>query len=127
MHLSLLFLASCLAGSTVAKKCMNFTIPVQIDARTGVFNIPTLKGNLDATTFAQNLTRIGGNFTNEALIGYKSNKGRYHISAKFCTPDNDKSKNPTVQVLTHGIGFDKVSVHPFYNSRDKAQTCWHCF
>ena len=108
MYTSLLFLASCLAGSSLAKKCMNFTIPVDVDTRNGVFNIPKIETNLQATEFVQNLTSIRGNFTKEALLGYASIKKRYHISAKFCTPDNDKSKDPTVQVLTHGIGFDKT-------------------
>lgn len=84
------------------------TIPVSISARNGVFNIPTLHGNADATTFAQNLTSIRGNFTEEALLDYATVSGNYEISAKFCKPDTENGTNPTVQVLTHGLGFDKT-------------------
>jgi len=99
---------SLLASSAAAKLCQNVTIPVQISARQGVFNVPTLVENLDATVFAQNLTSIRGNFSEESLTGYATIKGKYKISAKFCKPDMMYGKKPTVQVLTHGIGFDKT-------------------
>ncbi len=34
--------------------------------------------------------------------------GTYNISVKFCKPDRENGTNPTVQVLTHGLGFDKT-------------------
>lgn len=104
-----IFLATwLLAGSVAAKQCVNITVPVSIFARQGVFDIPIFQGNLDATTFAQNFTNIRGNFTEESLTGYATVTGDYHISAKFCKPDVAKGVNPTVQFLTHGIGFDKT-------------------
>ena len=105
----LFFLAlSMLASFAAAKQCINITIPVSISARQGVFNVPNLKGNLDATVFAQNYTSIKANFTEKSLTGYTTIKGDYQISAKFCRPDVLNATNPTVQVLTHGIGFDKT-------------------
>ena len=97
-----------LIGSAAAKQCSNLTIPVSISARNGVFNIPTLQGNADATTFAQNLTSIRGNFTKEVLLDYATVTGVYDISAKFCKPDTENGTNPTLQILTHGLGFDKT-------------------
>lgn len=102
-----LFAPVFLAGLAAAKVCTNVTVPVNIDARQGVFNVPTLQSNLDATTFALNFTRQGTNFTNVALTGYQTLQFSANISAKYCRPDNDNSTNPTVQVLAHGIGFDK--------------------
>lgn len=91
-----------------AKRCTNLTVPVDISARNAVFSIPSFRSNLDATTFAQNLTSVGGNFSQEALKGYATITGQFNISAKFCQPDYDSGHNRTVQVLTHGIGFDKT-------------------
>ncbi|KAL8733293.1 MAG: hypothetical protein Q9181_003632 [Wetmoreana brouardii] len=108
MHLSLLVAFGVFASLTTAKQCLNFTVPVSISARNGVFDIPTLQGNADATTFAQNLTSIRGNFTEEALLDYATVSGIYDISVKFCKPDVENSTSPTVQVLTHGLGFDKT-------------------
>ena len=107
MHaLTLTSLAALAAGAT-AKDCMNLTVPVTISARMGVFNIPVLQTNMDATTFIQNNTRQGANFTEMALAGYQTTVGTYNISALFCKPSDGNASSPTLQILTHGIGFDK--------------------
>lgn len=96
------------AVSTAAKSCVNITVPVDISARTGVFNIAVPQTNLDATTFIQNFTRQGRNFTDLALSGYTTTSGTYNISAEFCMPSVQTSHKPNLQILTHGIGFDKT-------------------
>ena len=83
-------------------------MPVDISARTAVFDIPVPQTNLEATAFIQNFTQQGRNFTETALTGYRTTEGRYEISAKFCTPSDSGNANPTIQILTHGIGFDKT-------------------
>ena len=102
------------ASSAAAKKCTNITVPVDISARTGVFDIAVPKTNLEATTFIQNFTQQGRNFTDLALTGYKTTSGTYNISAQFCVPSENNVRNPTVQVLTHGIGFDKTYENCFF-------------
>ena len=91
-----------------AKKCNDIMVPVSISARQGVYDIPTLQHNLDMTTFNQNLTSIRSNFTETALMGYADVTGNYYISARFCQPDTPSIANSVVQLLTHGIGFDKT-------------------
>ena len=97
-----------LAGTAAAKTCVNMTVPVTISARTGVFDIAVPQTNLDATTFVQNNTQQGRNFTETALSGYATTAGTYDISAEFCMPSKMNMAKPTVQILTHGIGFDKT-------------------
>ena len=97
-----------LVGSSAAKQCTNMTVPVTISARNGIFDIAIPQTNLDATTFIQNLTRQGQNFSEVALSGYATTSGTYNISAQFCVPSAGNVSNPTVQVLTHGVGFDKT-------------------
>ena len=99
-----------LAASVVGKECRDFMVPVSISARQGVYNVPPLQHNLDATTFNQKLTSIRGNFTDAILTGYDDVTGNYYISAQFCQPDQPSHSNGVVQFLTHGIGFDKTSV-----------------
>lgn len=101
-----------LAGSATAKLCMNMTVPVNILARTGVFNIAVPQTNLDAITFVQNNTQQGRNFTEVALLDYATTSGTYNISTQFCMPSANNTTNSTVQVLTHGIGFDKTYETP---------------
>lgn len=102
--LTLLALAACAA----AKQCLNQTVPVSLSARQAVFDIAIPQTNLEVTDFILNMTTQGKNFTNIALTGYSTTVGTYDISTQFCWPDSDNSTNPTVQVLTHGIGFDKT-------------------
>lgn len=115
MHSSILPLVA-LAGAATAKVCTNVTVPVNIDARQGVFEVDPINGNIDATRFALNFTENGANFTDVALTGYQTLQMPANISAKFCRPDDvDFSSNPTVQVLSHGIGFDKTYWDLAYN------------
>lgn len=109
MTFSLLSIAL-LAGSAAAKQCTNFTVPVTISARTGVFgNSATIDTSLDATTFTQNMTRQGQNYTELAFTGFRTTEGTYNISATYCVPSfSNASGIHAVQLLTHGIGFDKV-------------------
>ena len=90
---------SLLASLATAKKCMNATVIVDVSTRTGVFgNVKVPQTNSDATAFIQNLAQQGRNYTAAALTGYQTTAKSYNISTQFCTPDNDASSNPTVQV-----------------------------
>lgn len=96
------------AATTAAKVCVNITIPMNVTARNAIFDnwdIPIT--NLDVTTFAMNGSRQGHNGSAEALTGYADVSGSYKLSAKYCTPNNG-SKSSIIQLLTHGIGFDKT-------------------
>lgn len=108
MYLPSLLASAFLATSVVGKHCQDLSVPVTVCARNGVFNIPTLRNNHDATTFIANFTNPAGNFSNEALLGYQTINHTYDISVKFCQPDAGYGQDPTVQFLTHGIGFDKT-------------------
>jgi len=52
-----------------------------------------------------NVARQGHNYTAESLTGYNTVSGEYMIEATYCYPDSGPSK--VIQVLTHGIGFDR--------------------
>lgn len=108
MYLPSLFASALVTTSVVAKQCQNFSVPVTVCARNGVFNVPTLRDNHDATTFIANFTEPGRNFSSEVLLGYQTINNTYNISVKFCQPDAGYGKDPTIQFLTHGIGFDKT-------------------
>ena len=107
MGLSSLLFCTLLATSVLAKHCQNFSVPVTLCARNGVFNVPTLRNNHDATIFIADFTNPKGNFSEQVLLGYQTINSTYEISVKFCRPDAGYGKDPTVQFLTHGIGFDK--------------------
>lgn len=97
--------------ASAAKQCLNQTVPVDIESRNAVFDTNTIPhSNIDVTWFIQNMTRQGHNFTDEALTGYNTIRGTYNISTQYCWDDQTTSDSPTLQILTHGIGFDKTYV-----------------
>ena len=115
LYLVTLVTLACFLTATHAKICTNFTIPVNITTRTGIFgNVPPPVDGVAVTGFVQNLTTQGRNYTALALTDYATTAGIFNISAKFCHPDNaytggnDSGNGTTVQFLTHGIGFDKT-------------------
>lgn len=86
------------------RTCKEFTIPIRISARLGVFPEIPAKGNLEVTAFSENFAQQGRNYSASILQGYKTVGGKYEISAKYCHPNVIGS---TIQILSHGIGFDK--------------------
>jgi hypothetical protein len=50
----------------------------------------------------------GSPFTEELMAGMQFINGTYNISATYCTPANN-TKPDTVEVLTHGVGFDRYA------------------
>lgn len=108
MYTSTVTALALFAASVAGKKCINQTVPVHISARQAVFDTPIPQTNLEVTDFILNMTQQGRNYTNLALKGYNTTTGTYNISTQFCRPDSENGTHPTVQVLTHGIGFDKT-------------------
>lgn len=101
---ALALFAACVAG----KRCINQTVPVTISARQAIFDIDIPQTNLEVTDFILNVTQQGRNWTDMITTGYGTTSGTYNISTQFCMPDMSNVTTPTVQVLTHGIGFDKT-------------------
>ncbi|EMC96311.1 hypothetical protein BAUCODRAFT_470284 [Baudoinia panamericana UAMH 10762] len=114
MKFSTAVAVAAIASLAEARQCANFTVPVQLSARNGVFNQTTPVTNIDVTNFFLNLTQQGGNYSAATLTGYRTVSGTYNIEATYCRPDNGSAN--TVQVLTHGIGFDRTYWDVSYNN-----------
>ena len=109
LSFTILALLACLAG---AKHCLNQTIPVTITSRNAIYgNAPVPHNSIEVTAFAQAAAVQGVNGSAQAFTKFNNVQGTYNISTQFCTPDRYLSKDPmVVQVLTHGVGFDKTCV-----------------
>lgn len=95
-----------LAAFAAARECSNFLIPVEISSRQGLFKDVPLETNLEVGAFATRFVEYQKNYTAALLEGYQTLKGSYNISAQYCRPATGNSS--TIQLLTHGIGFDKT-------------------
>lgn len=94
-----------LASTAAAARCQNLTIPISVSARNGLFDVTNPTDNIEATNFALRMARQGHNYTMESLNGYHTVSGDYNISATYCEPDAGPGQ--VLQILTHGIGFDR--------------------
>jgi pimeloyl-ACP methyl ester carboxylesterase len=88
--------------------CTDFTVPLTITAPFYQFLAPEFSSSYDATAF---LLRSISNRTStgdlSAVFSLAENQTKtYGIAARYCTPSQRASQG-TVQLLTHGIGFDQ--------------------
>lgn len=97
--------AALLATAATARQCKNLTIPITASAPNGVFSLDAPANNIEVTNFILNLGQQGSNYTEEVLESIKSFTGDYEIAATYCEPDHGPSS--VLQILTHGIGFDR--------------------
>ncbi|RAR15656.1 alpha beta-hydrolase [Stemphylium lycopersici] len=95
-----------LAGLTTARQCSNFIIQTPIASRQGQFREVPVESNVDVGAFATRFNQFQKNYTAELLKGYQTLQGIFNISAQYCEPDG--GSGDTVQLLSHGIGFDKT-------------------
>ncbi|KAL6250998.1 hypothetical protein RBB50_001206 [Rhinocladiella similis] len=93
-------------GLVSARKCQNITVSVEASARNGVFNISVPQTNIDVTNFILSGTEPGVNGTQEALTDYATISDTFELASTYCTPDSGESGS-TLQILTHGIAFDR--------------------
>ena len=130
----LLIILSALLGSAIAKTCKNITsesfiqpselgqsdqhltikiaVPVKVTASTIVLDVPPPKDEYDLIGFVSDVT---SRTAKPAMFvtGRKNITGTYDISATYCYPPPsvasvcEKNRTGVVQVLTHGLGFDK--------------------
>lgn len=105
---------SLLYSAVSARVCLNRTIDILVSARNGVFdNLTTPETNIQATDFALDASTQGFNGTMLALTDYATVSGRYRMSCQYCRPSNATgggNGSAVLQILTHGIGYDKVYV-----------------
>ncbi|ORY55857.1 Alpha/Beta hydrolase protein [Pseudomassariella vexata] len=102
------FLQFLLVGSATiagARRCTELTVPVNVSSRNGIFDLEAPSNKVAVTDFVLNLARQGHNYSNELLLGYTTMSSTYSIAATYCEPDAGPGK--ALQILTHGIGFDR--------------------
>ncbi|KAJ5118784.1 hypothetical protein N7448_010490 [Penicillium atrosanguineum] len=110
-------LCALMVSAVSAKTCYNMTIPITATAENANFGgVETPQSNMDVTAFILDASRQGGSGTEDFLTGSKNVSGRYEISARYCMPSTASGNAPTLQILTHGMGFDKSYWELPYNN-----------
>lgn len=105
MQLTSILLLALNLSIAVARNCRNITIQVSIESRNAEFSLSPAQCDSEVADFLLSAAQQGHNITTSVLTGYKTVKGQYDIAATYCTPDGGPGK--AIQLLTHGIGFDR--------------------
>lgn len=102
--------------------CIDITVPIHVSVPTYPFKIPPFKNGYEATQFLLQVSKRDAPADSSSLLASPKNISTiYNISTRYCSPTSGHphAKNgQTVQVLTHGLGFDKSYWHfggPEYN------------
>lgn len=105
---------SVLAAVASAKKCTELKIPITATGRNGVFDQAIPHNEIEITNYVLNQLQQGVNYTQQILKGYATVSQHFSIAATYCEPDSGPST--ALQILTHGIGFDRSYWDlPFHN------------
>ncbi|KAF5021309.1 hypothetical protein F66182_6707 [Fusarium sp. NRRL 66182] len=97
-----------------ARKCTNITVPVSLTSENAVFNLETPLTKIEVTDFILSLSRQGNvPFPRQIQEGSANISGNYELAATYCEPDAGPGKE--LQIMTHGIGFDRSYWDQPYN------------
>ena len=64
-------LGALLARPSLAYICTNLTVPVDLSARNGIFNLKAMQTNIDVTDFILENSRSEGNYTEQLLLNVR--------------------------------------------------------
>lgn len=83
--------------------CFDFSLPVQVSTPITNFTVSPFHNNSESTSLLVNSVARTANVQN--LVAGEVNISRaYNINFRYC---EGASRNGIMQVLTHGLGFDK--------------------
>ncbi|KAH7208731.1 hypothetical protein DER44DRAFT_838950 [Fusarium oxysporum] len=89
-----------------ARMCTNITVPVSLTSQNAVFTIEAPLTGIEVTSLAVNLARQGAPpYPEQVQKGFTTVSGHYELAATYCEPDAGPGKE--LQIMTHGIGFDR--------------------
>ncbi|KAI5868409.1 hypothetical protein GGS23DRAFT_28231 [Durotheca rogersii] len=108
-HASLSLLVAAFAAVARARSCQDVAVPISISARNTNFALSPPTSDSEVTSFILNLAQAGKNSA-AAIVSdggdeFVDISGDYTITGTYCVPDSGPGR--AVQILTHGIGFDR--------------------
>lgn len=107
----LLVLLAALSSSkhlAAARHCQHLNLNVPLTANNTIFSLDAPSNNAEVTDLILNLTQAGANFVQDSETGTAQISGTYRVGATYCDPGQPSSASKGIQVLSHGIGFDRT-------------------
>ncbi|KAE9986668.1 hypothetical protein EG328_004995 [Venturia inaequalis] len=89
-------------------KCFHLIVPVHVDTQSYPLLVPILKNGYEATELVLQATKRDANPDPSVLLGKPVNiSTTFSIASTYCTPSKHSDKSSTLQLLSHGLGFDR--------------------
>ena len=110
MQLTNLLLSLTTAGLVAGQTCTNITIPVRVNTtqpRINNLTAPLPANNTQVTEFVQQYLQQPQPQSAYFINGTYQNAAQYNITATYCVPATGLNQSKPLQILIHGIGFDK--------------------
>lgn len=97
------------ASAVAAQQCQNITIPVSVNATNSVLNqnAPYPQNQSQVTAFISSFITIPQPSSANFINGTFQNVETYNITATYCPATTNSTSKKALQILVHGIGFDK--------------------
>lgn len=98
-----------------ARNCRDFDVPITISSQNLALNFPPPQSDIEVTNFI--LSNVGADQSAAPPAPVFTNiSGTFSLRATYCQPHGGPGK--TLQVLTHGIGFDRSYWDFGYNNHN---------
>lgn len=102
--------------------CVTGLVPVSITSTNSQILLDEPRSQNNVTELIQELAQVNSVLGQTVTGPQYTLQGTYNIEATLCFPASSSSYNGTVQLLTHGVGFDKTywDIAPGYSYQDFA-------
>lgn len=105
-RICLLFAATATAGA-VSKQCVQFTVPVLVNATNNNYSMPRVDSNIDAVQWSLNISVYDALTPAERDMGPVPINRKFDISAQLCVPGTETVKSDILQIAVHGNAWDR--------------------
>lgn len=96
-----------LASLAHAYVCTDFVVPITVTAPSYIPAFKEFGNHYDAVQFLAGLTMRPTEGTSPPFSGSQNVTADFAIDGSFCTTNGDYDRSQDIQVLSHGLGFDK--------------------
>jgi pimeloyl-ACP methyl ester carboxylesterase len=97
----------CFVCIAQAYSCIDFNAPITVTAPSYIPSFKEFGSHFDSVQFLVDLTTRVTEGTASPFSGVENVTEIFSIDASFCTRDDAYGEGQDVQILTHGVGFDK--------------------
>lgn len=117
--------ASAAQGSHPGANCFNLVVPIKVQTNVVTFNVAPFANTYESKAFLVKSIARSANLA--ALVGNETPlKEKYDIAVSYCEPLHYGTKPKTLQILSHGFGFDKSYVSSSTNTLDLPLNILNC-